>query len=153
MKKGELTTDQYLAAVSQKVDEVRDAGITIEDKELSLFAMDDLDSSYDAFVTIVTATKGDISFAEFKGLLQSFEARTLRESHLPPFANFLQANSQGSKPYLPPPVNYSQPPPQATTSYKNASQQQQAPESNYSTILCQIYQKRGHTALVMLQQA
>lgn len=78
--KGGLTPEQYLGVISKKIDEVRDAGITINDEELALFAMDDLDSSYDAFVTVITATAGDISFAEFKGLLRAHDARIARES-------------------------------------------------------------------------
>lgn len=46
----------------------------MDDEELVLFALDGLDSSYDAFVTIVTATLGDISFFEFNGLLKAHEA-------------------------------------------------------------------------------
>lgn len=83
LKKGELTTDQYLTVISKKVDEVRDVRIVIEDEELALFALDELDSSYDAFVTAVTATKGEISFSEFKGLLKGHEARILKDSSRP----------------------------------------------------------------------
>lgn len=80
--------DQYLAAISKKADEVRDTGIYIEDEELALFALDDLDSSYDAFVTAITVTTGDISFSEFKGLLKAHEKCTFWESSLPlPSAN------------------------------------------------------------------
>lgn len=48
--------DQYLAAILQKVSEVRDAGISIDDEELALFTVDGLNSSYDAFVTTITVT-------------------------------------------------------------------------------------------------
>lgn len=77
LKKGEMNADQYLAAILKKVDEVRDAGIVIEDEDLALFALDGLHSSYDAFVTAITATKGEISFSEFKGLLKGHEPRIL----------------------------------------------------------------------------
>lgn len=73
-KKGGLTTNQYLVAISKKADEVR------EDKELVLFELDGLDSSYDAFVIKISVTLGDILFSEFKGLLKAHEARTLREA-------------------------------------------------------------------------
>lgn len=73
--------DQYLAAISKKADEVRDTGINIKDEELVLFALDGLDSSYDTFVTVITATTRDISFSEFKGLLKARES-TLSRNHL-----------------------------------------------------------------------
>jgi len=80
LKKGGLTLEQYLAAISKKIDEIRDAGITIDDKELALFAMDGLESSYDAFVMAITATVGDISFVEFMGLLRAHDVTIARES-------------------------------------------------------------------------
>lgn len=80
MKKGGLIANQYLIAISQKADEVRDVGISIDDEELALFALDDLDSSYDAFVMTITGTMGEISFFEFKGLLRAHKKRTLQES-------------------------------------------------------------------------
>lgn len=55
-KKGGLTTDQYLAAISKQIDEVRDVGIIMEDEELALFALDGIDSSYDTFITAIIAT-------------------------------------------------------------------------------------------------
>lgn len=73
LKKDDLTTDQYLVVISRKVDEVRDAGIVVDDEEIAPFVLNGLDSSYDAFVTAVTATSGDISFSKFKGLLKAHE--------------------------------------------------------------------------------
>lgn len=99
IKKGGLTADQYLTAISKKVDEVRDASISVEDEELALFALDGLDSSYEAFVTAVTATLGEISFSEFKGLLKAHEAQILRDSACPlPSANFTQISNQSKSP-------------------------------------------------------
>lgn len=122
MKKGGLSVDQYIAAISKKADEVRDAGIFIEDEELTLFALDDLDSSYDAFVTAVTATTKDLSFSEFKGLLKAHEKCILREASLPsPSANFTQ---------------------------KFQNQINAGQLSNSSLVNCQIYNKRGHTAII-----
>lgn len=69
--------DQYLAALSKKADEIRDTSIHIEDEELALLALDGLDASYDAFVTMVIATTRDLSFAVFKGLLKAYEKCTL----------------------------------------------------------------------------
>lgn len=89
MKKGGLTADQYLVAISRKAYKIGDAGISIGDDELALFALDNLNSSYDAFVMAITATSGDISFSEFKGLLKAHETCTLQESnHLLPFVNY-----------------------------------------------------------------
>lgn len=73
-KKGGLTADQYLSSISKKVDEVRDVGIIVDNEELALFALDGLNFSYDAFVTTVTTTSGDISFSKFKGLLKAHKA-------------------------------------------------------------------------------
>lgn len=78
-KKDGLSADEYLAALSKKADEVRDAGISMDDGELTLIALDGLDASYDAFVTAVTASAGDLTFAEFKGLLRANEKRHTRE--------------------------------------------------------------------------
>lgn len=92
-KKGGLTADQYLVAISKKTDEVRDAKITVDDEKLALFALDGLDSSYDAFVAVVTTTSRDISFSEFKELLKAHETRVLWEY----LAHSLQQTSPNSR--------------------------------------------------------
>lgn len=71
LKKGGLLVDQYLAIISKKVDEVRDVGIVMDDEEIALFALNELHSLYDAFVTAIIATSRDISFSKFKGLLKA----------------------------------------------------------------------------------
>lgn len=97
-----MTADQYLAAISKKVDKVRDADISVEDEELALFVLDDLNSSYDAFITAVTTTSGEISFSKFKGLLKAHKAQMLRDSsRLLPSANFIQISSQSKSPTTP----------------------------------------------------
>lgn len=122
LKKGGLIAYQYLATISKKEDEVRDVVITVDDEELALFAFDSLDSSYNAFVTTVTTTSGDISFSEFKGVLKAHETRILRESSLPlPFANYTQISGQFTK-------------------------KVQSPEA--SPIVCRMCNKKGHTALI-----
>jgi len=68
--------------------------ISVDDEELMLFVLDGLDSSYDAFITTVTATSEDISISEFKGLLKAHEARVLQELACPlASANFAQFSS------------------------------------------------------------
>lgn len=53
-----------------------EAGIPLDDDELSLISLNKLDSSYDAFVTAHTARVDEVSFASFQGrLLRAFEAR------------------------------------------------------------------------------
>lgn len=126
MKKRGLSINQYLAALSKKADEVRDANIYIEDEELALFALDGLDSSYDAFVIAITATAGDLSFSEFKGLLKAHEKRSLRELALPlPFANLIQnnQNQRNLGPSIP-------------------------PSFDTSSVIYQICSKRGHTTII-----
>lgn len=141
MRKDGLTAEQYLVAISQKADEVRAEGITVEDEELALFTMDGLDSSYDAFVTKVTTSTGDISFTEFKGLLRAHESRILRQSQLPPpSASYLKATS-----HLPlPSTNYSQVEPQAAQQPTKNIPQLLEPSLG---LICQICQKQGHSTL------
>lgn len=85
--------------ISKKVDEVRYAGIVIEEEKLALFALDGLDASYDAFVIAIMATKGEISFSKFKGLLKGHEARMIRDSsrRQPPSANLAHTSYQPPK--------------------------------------------------------
>lgn len=90
--------DEYLVVLSKKANKVRDAIITIEDEELALIALDGLYSSYDAFVTTITASVGDLSFTEFKGLLRAHEkrhTRALEQSF--PSANAAQFNTRSAR--------------------------------------------------------
>lgn len=92
-KKGSLSGDDYLTVLSKKAYEVKDAGTNLDNEELALIACDGLDSSYNAFVTVVTASAGDLTFVDFRGLFRAFEKRHAWETETPfPSANLAQRN-------------------------------------------------------------
>lgn len=63
LQKQSLSVDDYLAMLTVMAEELREAGVIIDDGELSLIALNGLDEGYDPFVTTLTARVDDISFA------------------------------------------------------------------------------------------
>lgn len=63
LQKDSLTVDEYFAKLTSMIEELHEAGITIDNDELSLIALNGLDTSYNPFVTAQTTRIDDISFA------------------------------------------------------------------------------------------
>lgn len=82
LRKDNLSVDDFFAKLTTLPEELREAGIIIDDDELSLIALNGLDESYDSFVTAQTARIGDINFSSLLGLLHSNEARLSRQSEI-----------------------------------------------------------------------
>lgn len=61
--------DAYLMEITHLTKEVREAGVALDDKELTLVTLNGLDSSYDAFVTAQIARADEITFVAFQGML------------------------------------------------------------------------------------
>jgi len=83
--------------LTRLAEEVREAGVPLDDSELSLVALNGLDSTFDAFVTSLTARADDLSFAAFSGLLQAHDERNLRPLPQPavPMANMISNPNSG----------------------------------------------------------
>lgn len=79
-RKEGLGADDYVARLTTMAEELREAGTSIDDGELTLIALNVLDASYDPFVTAQTVRMDDVSFASFLGLLRSHEIRLNRST-------------------------------------------------------------------------
>lgn len=59
----------YISELTRLVEEVHEAGVALDDGELSLITFNGLDSLYDAFVIAQSACIDDIPFSALQGLL------------------------------------------------------------------------------------
>lgn len=85
--------ETYLMELTRLSEEVQEAGIALDDGELTLIALNDLDASYDVFVTAQTARADHIAFAAFQGLLQAHKERYFCSAiTLIPMANTISGN-------------------------------------------------------------
>lgn len=50
-KKGDTIADDYVARLTEMAEELHEAGVVVDDGDLTLIAMNGLDESYDPFVT------------------------------------------------------------------------------------------------------
>lgn len=69
-KKNDLTVDDYMANLTTMAEDLKEAVVSIDDGELSLFTLNGLDSSYDSFFIIETLKVEDTSLASLLGLLR-----------------------------------------------------------------------------------
>lgn len=69
--------EAYISELTQLAKEVHD-GVALDDGELSLIALNGLDSSYDSLVNVQIAHVDDIPFSALQGLLQAHEARSMK---------------------------------------------------------------------------
>lgn len=72
-KKGNRSVEDYIAELTRLAEEVRQVGVALDDRKLTLIALNGLDTSYDAFVTAQSARTDNIPFAAFQGLLQAHD--------------------------------------------------------------------------------
>lgn len=79
-KKENRSAEDFIADLTRLAEEVREAGVALDDGELTLVALNGLNASYDAFVTVQSARADDITFAKFQGLLQAYENSNSRPS-------------------------------------------------------------------------
>lgn len=70
-----LSTNEYFTKLTFVSEELRQAGVIVDDGKLFLIAPNGLDQSYDPFVTAQTAQVEDISFSSILGLVLSYESR------------------------------------------------------------------------------
>lgn len=77
------------------VEELREAGVVVDDGELSVIVLNGLDTSYDPFVTSQMTRVEDIPFASLLGLVRLYEARIERFSEFKgtATANVIQSHS------------------------------------------------------------
>lgn len=92
-KKERRSVESYLMEITQLAREVREAGVPLDDSELSLVTLNGLDSSYDAFVTSLTARADDLTSMAFSGLLQ---AHKKKYSHPPSSTVVSMANAHSN---------------------------------------------------------
>lgn len=116
-RKDSLSFEEYFARLTAMAEELREAGVVMDEGELSLIALSGLDRSYDLFVTTQTARMDDIVFSLLLGLVRVYESRLSKISEIKGMAttNIVQSSSS----------TYSVPPP--------------------SEVVCQICEKKGHT--------
>lgn len=119
VRKGILLVTNYLSKITAIYDELHAAGESVNEHELVLLVLSGLDSDYEAFTTVLATKEADLTFIEFQGLLLTQELRN----------NSVLAQTTSST--LNPSVNYVK----STSGSKN-------------TLICQICNKRGHTALI-----
>lgn len=74
-KKDDLTVVDYISKLTMMAKELREAGVTIEEGDLSLIILNGLDPSYDYFVTAEMSKVEDMTLASLLGLLLVYEAR------------------------------------------------------------------------------
>lgn len=77
-KKEHLYVEDFIAELTRLAKEAHEVGVALDDGELTLIALNNLDNSYDAFVTAQSARADEITFAEFQGLLQAHKNRYSR---------------------------------------------------------------------------
>lgn len=77
-RKNNLSADDYVARLTTMAEELREAGVAIDDGELSLIALNGFNAIYDPVVTTQVARIEDISFSFFLGLLCAYESRLQR---------------------------------------------------------------------------
>lgn len=75
LRKDSLSVDDFFVKLTAISEELREAGVSIDDGELSLIALNGLDETYDPFVTAQIARVEDISFASLLSLLHSYDLR------------------------------------------------------------------------------
>lgn len=87
----------YISELTHLVEDVREAGVSLDDGELSLIALNGLNSAYDGFVTTYTTRTDDIPFSAFQGL-QEHEARSSRPATTQQFQmeNMVQGNLEAN---------------------------------------------------------
>lgn len=78
LRKDFLSVDEYFANLTRISEELREAGVVVDDGELSLIALNGLDESYDPFVTAQTSHVDDINFSLLLSFPRSYEARLSR---------------------------------------------------------------------------
>lgn len=84
--------DDYFSKLTGLFEDLREAGVVIEDGELSLIALNGLNEAYDSFVTSQTARIDEICFASLLGSLHTFDNRISRHcSTTLPTANAVQS--------------------------------------------------------------
>jgi len=113
--------DDYFARLTSMADELREAGVIIEDDELSLIALTGLDDSYKSFVTSHTAQVDEIDFSALLGLLRSYEGCLCRLAQLKGVA---------------------------TANIAQSSLSVKPVQSSSGVIIYQVCKKNGHDALV-----
>lgn len=59
--------EAYVMELTHLVEEVYEAGVALDDEELTLIALNGLDTSYDAFVTVQKAWANEISYNDSYG--------------------------------------------------------------------------------------
>lgn len=88
LKKENRLVEAYIMELTRLAEEVREAGVPLDDGELTLIVLNGLDVSYDVFITAQTARAYDIMFAAFQGLLLTHEERYSKQVTMPvPMAN------------------------------------------------------------------
>lgn len=80
IKKYGRSVEAYIMELTKLAEEVRDAGVALDDGELTLIMLNGLDDSYEGFVTAQLARADDMTFAAFQGLLQTQEERYVRST-------------------------------------------------------------------------
>lgn len=120
LRKDNLSVDDYFARLTSMADELREAGVIIEDDELSLIALTGLDDSYESFITSQTARVDEIDFSALLGLLRSYEGRLCRLAQLKGVA---------------------------TANIAQSSLSVKPVQSSSGVIICQVCKKNGHDAL------
>lgn len=71
-----MLVESYIVELTHLVEEVCEARVALDDRELTLIALNNLDTSYDAIVIAHTAQVDDIIFVAFQGLIQAHETST-----------------------------------------------------------------------------
>lgn len=72
-KKGDLTTNDYVAQLTTMIDKLHEVGIVVNNGELTLIALNRLDDSYEP-LTAHTMRIDDLTFPTFLGLLRDYES-------------------------------------------------------------------------------
>lgn len=91
--KERLSADDYITCLTAMVEELREAGIAVDDGELSLIALNWLDASYDPFITAKMEQIDDINFASLLGMHRSYESRLNCNTEVRAFATTISIQS------------------------------------------------------------
>lgn len=79
LRKDSLSINEYFPELTEISEELREAGIIVDDGELSLIALNGLNESYDPFVT---ARVDENSFSLLLSFLHSYEACLSRHTEI-----------------------------------------------------------------------